>query len=71
MKTSRHLTLEAVNVLYTRTGDDQVIHIYANDELLLPPSPRVERVLGRAPLEPKLAQLSSLAFHTGRAYRSP
>ena len=56
LKTSRHLTLEAVDVLRTRVGDDQVVHIHADDELLLPPSPRVERVLGCAPLEPKLAQ---------------
>ena len=53
---SRHLALEAVDVLYTRAGDDQVIHIHADNKLLLPPSPRVERVLGRAPLKPKLAQ---------------
>ena len=53
-KTSHHLALEAVDVLRTRVGDDQVIHIHADDELFLPPSPCVERVLGCAPLEPKL-----------------
>ena len=55
-KTSHHLTLEAIGVLRTRVGDDQVIHIHADDELLLPPSPRVERVPGYAPYERKLAQ---------------
>ena len=55
-KTSRHLVLEAVDVLRARGGDDQVTHIHTDDELLLPPSPRVERVLGCASLKPKLAQ---------------
>ena len=55
-KTSCHLSLEAVDILRARAGDDQVVHINVDDELLLPPSPRVERVLGCAPLEPKLAQ---------------
>ena len=53
---SRHLVLEAVDVLRTRVGDDQVVHIHADDELLLPPSPRVERMLGCVPCEPKLTQ---------------
>ena len=53
---SRHLALEAVDVVRTRAGDDQVIHAHVDDELLLPPSPRVERVLSCAPLKPKLAQ---------------
>ena len=55
-KTSRHLVLEAVDVLRARAGDDQVIHIHANNELLLPSPPRVEHMLGCASLEPKLAQ---------------
>ena len=53
---SRHLMLEAADVLRTCADDDQVIHIHADDELFLPPSPCVERVLGCAPREPKLAQ---------------
>ena len=52
----RHLALEAVDVLCACAGDDLVIHIHADDELLLPPSPRVEHVLGCAPREPKLTQ---------------
>ena len=52
---SRHLAFEAMDVLRTRAGDDQVIHIYDDDELL-PPSSYVERVLGCAPLKPKLTQ---------------
>ena len=55
-KTSHHLVLEVVNVLCTCAGDDQVIHIHTDDELLLPPSPCVEHVLGCALCEPKLAQ---------------
>ena len=55
-KMNRHLELEAVDVLRTCAGDDQVVHIHVDDELLLPPSLRVERVLGCAPLKPKLAQ---------------
>ena len=47
-KTSHHLAHEAINVLHMRAGDDQVIHIHADDELLLSPSPRVEHVLGCA-----------------------
>ena len=54
-KTSHHLTVEAVDVLRTCTDDDQVVHIHANDELLLSPSPRVERMLSCAPYKPKLA----------------
>ena len=50
------LTLEVIAVLHARAGDDQVIHIHADDELLLPPSPCVERMLGCTPLKPKLAQ---------------
>ena len=53
---SRHLALEAVDVFYARAGDDQVVHIHADDELLLSPSPRVESMLGCAPLKPKFAQ---------------
>ena len=53
---SHHLALEAVDVLRTRAGDVQVVHKHADDELLLPPSPSVERVLGCVPREPKLAQ---------------
>ena len=48
--------LEAVDVLCACAGDDLVIHIHADDKLLLPPSPCVEHVLGCAPLKPKLAQ---------------
>ena len=55
-KTSHHITLEAIDVLCTRIGDDQVIHIHADDKLLLPLLPCVERVLGCTPLKPKLAQ---------------
>ena len=55
-KTSRHLALEAIDVRRTHAGDDQIVHIHTDDELLLPPSPCVERMLGCAPLEPKLAQ---------------
>ena len=47
--------LEAVDILRAHASDDQVVHIHTDDELL-PPSPRVERVLGYAPCEPKLAQ---------------
>ena len=54
-KMSHHLALEAVDVLRTLAGDDQVVHIHVDDELL-PPSPRVERVLGCASRDPKLAQ---------------
>ena len=55
-ETSSHLALEAVNVLCPRSSDDQVVHIHADDELLIPPSPRVQRVLCGAASEPKLAQ---------------
>ena len=55
-KMSHDLALEAVDVLCTRIGDDQIIHIHIDDELLLPPSPCVERVLSCTPREPKLAQ---------------
>ena len=54
-KTSHHLALEAIDVLRTRAGDDQVVHIHADNELLLSPSPHVERMLGCALREPKLA----------------
>ena len=57
-KMSRHLVLEAVDVLHARVGDDQVVHIHVDDELLLPPSSCIERMLGCAPREPKLVQRS-------------
>ena len=41
-KMSRHLALEAIDVLHTRVGDDQVVHIHADDELLLPPGSELE-----------------------------
>jgi hypothetical protein len=56
LEASYHLTLEAINVLCSRSNDDQIVHIHADDKLLLPPSPRVEHMLCGAASEPKLAQ---------------
>jgi len=33
-------------VFFPRFGDDQVIHVHVDDEMLLPPSSRVEHMLG-------------------------
>lgn len=44
-KTGRHLTLEAVDVLLPCPGDDQVVYIHAVNEVLLPPSLRVQGML--------------------------
>ena len=52
---SQHLGLEAIDVLHACSGDDEVIHIHADDELLLP-SLRVEYVLRCALCEPKRVQ---------------
>ena len=53
---SCHLALEAVDVLRTRAGVDQVVHIHADNEFLLTPSPRVQHVPCCVVCEPKRAQ---------------
>jgi hypothetical protein len=64
VETSLHLALEAVDVFFLCFGDDQ--------ELLLPPSSHVERVLGGHLAKPNLPSVaSSFAFQAHGSCRNP